>query len=248
MISKRYAIHVARLGALVLLVAAPSVQALRPFDGTDADVAKLDSFELEAGVGQARFGPQRQSSVPALVGNWGVAPDTELVLEGVMERRQGDVPAGERRTVLDGGALSLKHVFRRGSLQDEPGISFATECNLQLPSIGASPGTGFGCAAIVSQRLDWLSVHLNVALERTREHSNERGAGVILQGPDDWPLRPVAEVTLTGSVGGGREHSTLAGLVYQQSETLAFDLGVRRVEGGSGRQDEVRLGLTWSTR
>jgi hypothetical protein len=235
-----------RLAVLALLAASPSAHALRPFDGTDADVAKLGSFELEAGVSQLRLGPQRQSSLPALVGNWGIVADTELVLEGVLDQRQGGVPAGEHSLVLDAAALSVKHVFRRGSLQDESGVSVATECSLLLPSIGAAPGTGFGCAAIASQRWDLVSVHLNAALDRTREHTNERTLSLIAEGSEDWRLRPVSELMLVRGADGSRQHSALLGAIYQNTETLAFDLGYRHADGSAGRANELRLGLTWS--
>ena len=70
------------LGALgiSLLVSEPAL-ALRPYDSTDADVAKQGEFELELGpVGRRREGSKRIEVAPAVIGNFGLAGDRELVL------------------------------------------------------------------------------------------------------------------------------------------------------------------------
>src|SRR5437899_600147 len=69
------------LGVL-LLVPGPAL-ALRPYDSTDADVAKEGEIELELGpVGRRREGSKRIEVAPAVIGNFGLAADRELVIQG----------------------------------------------------------------------------------------------------------------------------------------------------------------------
>ena len=60
---------------MVLVVSEPAL-AYRPFDSTDADVAKQGEFELELGpVGQRRENSRGIEVVPAVLGNFGLAGD-----------------------------------------------------------------------------------------------------------------------------------------------------------------------------
>jgi hypothetical protein len=61
-----------RLAALVVLAALPA-RAYRPFDGTDASVAKHGDLEIELGpVGYLRQGNERFLVAPAVIVNLGV--------------------------------------------------------------------------------------------------------------------------------------------------------------------------------
>lgn len=222
-----------------------AAQAYRPFDGTDAAVAEAGTFELEAGVGRLRDANGKTLTAPAIVGNWGISGDSEVVLEGHFDRELGETIDGHR-TRFDGTALSFKHLFRRGSLQDAEGISVATECGVLLPEWHGSSRTGATCAGIASNKWDSLAVHLNLGLAYTREHAVARDFSVIAEGPEKWPVRPVTELLAERENGGAWSDSALVGLIYQQSETLAFDVGVRHAHGSEGKVNELRLGLTWS--
>jgi len=216
---------VRRLAAVALALAAltPCAQAYRPFDGTDAAVAETGVFEL----------------------NYGLAHDTEIVLEGQYHREFGGTVDGSRNS-LDDTQFSVKHVWVKGSLQDGAGPSVASECAVLLPEINGSSGTGGECAAIVSNKWEEGALHLNAGIGRTREHDWARTASLIAEGPESWKVRPVAEVLVERDNGGGRLHSALVGAIYQQSENLAFDLAFRRAGTNDGRFSEVRVGLTWS--
>src|SRR5204862_7068292 len=83
------------LGTL-LLVSEPAL-ALRPYDSTDADVAKQGEFELELGpVGRRCEDSKRIEVAPAVIGNFGLAGDRELVIQGQREAARAR-DAGERR-------------------------------------------------------------------------------------------------------------------------------------------------------
>jgi hypothetical protein len=75
------------LAAALLAGWAGPAQAMRPFEGTDAAVAEPGVFELELGpLGYVRYGSQRSLVAPAVVGNWGLPGDFEVVIEGRLNR------------------------------------------------------------------------------------------------------------------------------------------------------------------
>jgi hypothetical protein len=220
--------------------------AYRPFDSTDADVAKAGELELELGpVGRLREGPRRTSVEPALVANYGLSDERELVLEGrreVLLDREQDEP---RSSIVDNG-LFVKQVLRKGVLQDAAGPSVATEVGVLLPSIHGEKGTGASIAGIVSQRTDAATVHLNGALEWTREHEPGAFLGVILEGPHAWAVRPVAETFGEQASGTPRTTSGLVGAIWRVRDDLSFDIGVRRAHTAGETVRELRIGLTWA--
>lgn len=232
---------------LLLAVAMQPALAYRPFDGTDADVAKAGELEIELGPLQwLRESGKRFIQAPALVANFGLSREHELVLEGrheiALDREEGE----PRSTVVDNRA-SIKHVLRRGVLQDESGPSVAAEYGLLLPGVHAEEGTGFSLAGIISQRWEAATVHLNAALARTREHERDTFLGVIAEGPFDWRVRPVAEVFRDEVQGSPRIDSVLVGAIWRLREGLSFDAGVRSAQvAGGDAIHELRLGLTWA--
>jgi hypothetical protein len=228
------------------LVARPAA-ALRPFDGTDADVAPAGSFELELGaLGLLREGRNRSLNAPAVVSNFGVGHDTELVIEGRLAHRLGC--ADSARTSLDDTAVSVKRVIRKGSLQEGgSGVSVAMECSVLLPATNGSDATGVGCAGIASQRFQQAAVHVNTALARTRERNMQRFIGVIVDGgSEDDAWHPIVETFIMHESTEGRTRSVLLGLVLKHSESVRFDAGLRRARSGSGAVTELRTGLTWT--
>jgi hypothetical protein len=81
--------------------------ALRPFDGTDADVAAPGEFELEFGPAHyLREGPNKGILAPAVIANFGIQHDREIVLEGKLKKLFTAEPGESRTSVVD-TALSL---------------------------------------------------------------------------------------------------------------------------------------------
>lgn len=223
--------------------AAPAI-AYRPFDSTDADVARAGEVEMELGPLQyLREGSSRFVHVPALIANFGLSGDRELVVEGRNEVAIDPGPDEPRSALVD-NAVSLKQVLRRGILQDKPGPSVAAEYGLLLPSTDGG-GAGFSVAGIVSQRWEAATVHLNGVLARTREHEPAAFLGTILEGPFAWPVRPVAEVFTQRISNGPRTDSFLAGAIWRAREGLSFDAALRSARVGDEAVHELRLGLTW---
>jgi hypothetical protein len=234
------------LAGLALVLVSEPARALRPYDSTDADVAKQGEFELELGpFGRRREGSKRIEVVPALVGNFGLEGDRELVIEGQREVALDRGPGEPRSAIVDNGVF-IKQVLRKGNLQDASGPSVAIEYGLLLPSVHGESGTGLSAAGIVSRRTEAVSVHFNAALAWTREHQPDLFLGAILEGPHSWVVRPVAEVFAEQASGGSRITSRLVGAIWRARDDLSLDIGIRRAHDGNETIRELRLGLTWT--
>jgi hypothetical protein len=235
---------IARTLALLALAVAPAALAYRPFDNTDAAVAGPREVELEVGpIGFVDAGGQLQYA-PRLVVNYGLAPATEIVFEGIDHVAVGQ-STGPRFSV-SGVQLSLKHVFRDGILQEQGGASLAGECGLLIPGLHDDSGWGGACTAITSFSAGPILLHLNLAaaLERTGNFAVE--PGLIAEGPLKWPVRPVAEALWAHEWGVGNAASVLAGVIWPLREDLALDAALR-IGGVDGtRLLEARSGFTWT--
>jgi hypothetical protein len=221
--------------------------AYRPFDNTDAATADAGEFELELGpLGYLREGAVRSLVAPAVVANWGISGDREIVLQGQGQTVLGTDQTVPRTSVTDTG-LFLKQVLRRGVLQDQSGLSVAMENGFLLPEFHGQSGTGLSSAGIVSGKSDLGAIHFNTQVSLTRDHHADLLVGSIFEGPDAWTVRPVAE--LWGEqerTAGVRTFSKLIGGIWRVNEQLSFDIGIRQARTGNEPIHEVRLGLTWS--
>jgi hypothetical protein len=220
-----------------------SAFAYRPFEGTDAAVADLGELEIEFGPAEPlREGPQRFLTAPETVFNLGVVKDWEVVLQGQAVTL---LSPGPTQTSLVGNALFLKHVWRDGVLQDKAGPSVATEFGPLLPGVNGEPGTGVSWTGIASYRWDWLTVHFNGAAALTRSRHADGFLGTIVEGPWDWPVRPVAEVFYEREWGAARTVSGLVGAIWQVSDKLAVDIAVRDARVNRHTVNELRAGVTF---
>jgi hypothetical protein len=225
-------------------VATPAL-AYRPFDGTDGDVAEPGQFELEIGPAYtATNAAGRSIAAPATVFNFGVARGLELVVDmkPVVDLRPA---AGEPRTKILDTDVMLKTVLRRGTLQDETGVSIALEAGPLLPEINGDNSFGAQANLITSYRWDAVSAHLNTAVGLTREHRMDTFAGLILEGPHEWTVRPVSEIYSNREFGVGATYSALAGAIWQVRDRLAVDAAVRYASEPENHTVELRFGMTW---
>jgi len=221
--------------------------AYRPFDGTDGAVAAPHEIELEVGpVGYHREGKDSFLVTPALVLNYGVAPDFELVLEG---RDDWALGSPRFRSDVTDVALSLKTLLRRGSLQGRRGLSIAIESGLLLP--GSESRWGGHVSSIFSQRFSGLTLHLNLNNNFLTSIRYEAGASLIVEGPETWRVRPVAEALIEREFGGvrladGLVESLLVGAIAPWGDAFSFDLGLRYGWLERQHDEEARLGFTWA--
>jgi len=214
--------------------------AYRPFDSTDAAVAEEGKWEVELAPLNWRHNDDGVQWIsPALILNYGFAPGWELVFEG-------------RNTIFDRGggefsdaAASLKTVFQEGSLQDKPGVSLGSEFSVLLPGIRADDGAGLAWAFLASDRHDWGAWHFNLGPTLTRDGRGGMFAGAILEGPDSWPLRPVAEIRYEKTYGGEEMIAGLAGVIIPVRGGLSFDIALRHARQGGRPDEQLRAGITF---
>jgi hypothetical protein len=237
------------LAVLTLLgifgIAGPA-HAYRPFDGTDAAVTGPGEigFELQP-AGLLREGSQTRLVTPAAptIVSLGVAEGWEVNAQGQVE-----IPVGHlrgRTTIVDTGVFA-KAVLRPGFLQEQPGPSVATEFGVLLPELNGQSGAGASWAMIISQGGSWGAVHLNLQPEVTLQQHFASFLDVIVEGPGDWPVRPVAELFVTPEIGGPLTRSALIGAIWQVRDNLAFDAGLRGARVGSQSVAELRLGVSFA--
>lgn len=219
--------------------------AYRPFNSTDAAVADVGELETELGPAEfRRSDTERTVIAPAYVLNYGLVKNWELVLEGQGEHPQP--PAEDTRSRLVESGLFLKGVLREGVLQDKTGPSVATEFGVLLPGINDEPGVGGSWLGIVSQRWSGGTVHFDLGIALTREHRADLFVGTIIEGPYDWKVRPVAEVVYEREFNTTEQFSVLGGAIWQVSDKLSFDVGLREAWINRQPETELRAGLTFA--
>lgn len=240
---KRRATPALLAGAVSL--AAKAAHAYRPFDSTDAAVAERGGIELEIGpVGYVATGATRRFA-PLEVVNLGLASGWELVLQG-REVLPPDAPgASPRIGLVDTGAF-LKGVVREGALQGKSGPSVALEIGPLLPTVHDERGAGFSAALILSHRLPLGAVHLNVQEARTRAGRGDLFVGLIVEGPQGWRVRPVAELYAEKELGARATFSALGGAIVPIAHGLALDSALRAASIDGVGVYEVRAGFTWA--
>jgi hypothetical protein len=224
-------------------------RAYRPFDGTEADVAEVGAFELELGPAHwlARNG-KNTLFAPATVLNLGLAEGWELVGDF-----KGSVPiardTNESAFRLVDTDVFVKHVLRRGCLQEGAGPSVAIEAGPLLPELRGESGYGAAFNVIVSERLGWLTLHLNDVASLARgTHDPAWLTTLIAEGPDSLAIRPVAELYAEHEFRPSRTSSSaLAGAIWRAREGLDVDAAFRVGRRDGAQETEVRLGFTWTT-
>ena len=143
-------------------------------------------------------------------------------------------------------SATLKRVLREGVLQEKPGPSIATEFGVLLPGIRGDRGTGATLAGVVSQQWEGLTFHFNAAASLTCEQHADLFIGVIAEGPRDWSVRPVAEIFYDRDFGEARTRSALSGAIWQTSEDVAADVGLRGARVNDHTAYEIRAGITFA--
>src|SRR5262245_46591272 len=241
-------VRIPALCTLVLraLLWAPPAHAYRPFDSTDADVTSTGEVAIEVGPADYVDDDGRNFlTAPDLVVNYGVYPRLEIVAEG-----RGLVPlehgVADRYYQVVDAALMAKRLLRSGSLQGETGPSLALELGALVPTQREEPGLGGEGTLVVSHRFSQLTAHLSAATAYTRDHSWERGLGLILEGPAWRGVRPVLEGTLVREIDGATTRGGLVGLIWEARDDLALDIGFRAAREGDAALREIRAGFTWS--
>lgn len=217
-----------------------SASAYRPFDSTDAAIADRGEVEIEFDPASYLHSDAGTGWIaPSLIINFGLSEHWEAVLEGEAAHASG-------RSQFGDFALSLKTILRPGSLQGQAGVSWAAEASLLLPGIRTDDGMGFEWACIASQKTAWGVFHINFGAGISRDGNGLAFAGFILEGPQEWSVRPVAELRYEREFGVEDEASVLLGLIWKAGEPCDMDLAVRHASVRGRPEDQIRAGLTFA--
>ncbi|HXK19767.1 MAG TPA: hypothetical protein VNG33_18275 [Polyangiaceae bacterium] len=237
--------RLASLAALLWFGWAREAQAYRPFDGTDADVAELGTLEVEAGPAQFyRYGGNNYLETPAAVLNVGFARNLEAIVDFSPFVGLQRVP-GERRLRLLGTDALVKWVLWRGVLQGQRGPSVAFEGGPLLPEIHGESRFGAQARVIVSYAWPVFALHFNEQVDFARSGNIALFSGVILEGPRQLMIRPVAELFAAKELHAGADYSALLGAIWPVNDAITFDAGARLAREDGAGAVEARLGLTW---
>ncbi|HAJ77340.1 MAG: hypothetical protein QGG54_05305 [Gammaproteobacteria bacterium] len=242
--------YFSRRPACLLLIAVLSavpakVFAYRPFVSTDADVVEAGEIEIEFGYFNWERANRENSYVtPQLVFNYGLSNTLELIGEFELEH-----VSGESSQLVDPG-LFLKKVFKPGVLQGSPGVSFAVEAGLLLPSaIDEEDQTGFEAFGILSGTAANFTWHLNLGGGVDRANHDAFALwGVILEHPVTSNLKLVAEFNGESLRNEAAENSGLLGMVWESSAIpgLTLDLGIRHGSSRAAPDWGATMGLSYS--
>ena len=231
------------VAALSTALISGSAQAYRPFEQTDAEVAKRHIIEVE--LGPAEFigvGSDYALRAPNLTINYGFARGRELGLEGANHVALNRTP-GEPRAQFEDVVIALKQVLRRGSLQDESGPSIAMENEILFPARGEKH-LGAAAGLIVSAESRRGAAHFNIAGERLPEGRNAVSAGLIFEASDKFGIAPAIELKVDAVDGGLPAYSAILGLIYVPGQKTEYDLALRFARSGDEKIFEIRAGLT----
>ncbi len=229
------------------LLSARTVQAYRPFDGTDADVARRGEFELELGmVHYHQQGPEKTLLSPMVL-NLGIISNVELGAD--IASTESLAPKDTPRFQLTGTDVFIKVLLRSGVRQDQDGPSVAIEAGPQLPEYRGATGFGGWVNLLVSERLGRLLLHLNdeASLSRGDLHLGWR-TGLIGEICVDGPVRPVTELSWQRDLKAATNtYSALGGIIWTVTDDLDLDAAgfVASIDGQ--RALEARFGFTWVT-
>lgn len=221
--------------------------AYRPFDQTDADVAELKTIELEVGPVDVQRSQGAYLYEPIFVFNYGFWDTWEFVIDSQLAWADEVAVASSQQEAAQIGLL-VKHVLRKGSLQDGTGPSVATEVGVLVPPLPSQQGNGVGASAalMVSEKWENFTLHLNAEGDYTRTHVPDGIFGFIGEGPERWPVRPVVEFYWEVQTGIAPSVSILGGAIWQLNKTFSLDAAYRVADESKILVQELRAGFTWS--
>ena len=233
---------------MILVLAARSALAYRPFVSTDAAVAEPGVIELEIGyAGFAHHHDADTFDAPTLTANIGVYPNWEVVAESGAAI---GLTARDHRAQAEDTGVFVKWVAREGVVQAKgTGPSLAIEAGALFPTARGEHHVGVEITGIASGGMLGVTYHLNVGGVVDTEKS-EPGVtwGIILEHALYGPLRAVAEVNGEAVRGSTADDSVLLGAILDVDippfQGFAFDIGVRRGLGDAAPDWSGTAGFT----
>ena len=134
--------------------------------------------------------------------------------------------------------LGMIKVFAAAAIGEIILLLFLYE-RFTLPAIIALTG-------IASQQWSLATVHFNAAAALTRDEHIDYFLDTIIEGPHDWPVRPVCEFSYELDVGQFETGSGLIGAIWQVKDNVAVDFAVRGARINDHTAGEIRAGVTFA--
>lgn len=229
---------------VMLIAGLPPQKAMayRPFESTDAGVPRAGQLEIEWGA----LTIERQDGdntyvAPDLVFNYGLSDRTEIIGEFVVERTP------QKQWELAEPGVFIKHVWKAGVLQNESGLSVATEVGALLPGTREDEdGVGSEAIVIISGKLNRLTLHFNAGGGTSRIGSDSFAlVGLIAEYPISDNARLVSEINGEKQSGVDWEASVLVGAIIAPNWFGGeIDLGLRRGLTAEAPDWSVTVGAT----
>lgn len=91
-----------------------------------------------------------------------------------------------------------------------------------------------------------LQRYFNVEANLTRDQHGEAFAGIILEGPISWTVRPVGEIFYDKVWTQTETRSLLVGAIWQVEHDLSLDAAFRYATVNGHAVNEIRAGLTFA--
>ena len=228
------------------LLAANVARACRGCDVDDADVVREGAlvWRGEGRLAREAGGGPHAASLPGVTLALG-APG--LLEVGVSAARRVTNLEGEPSPTFVDVELGAKKIVRAGSAQRGTGLSLALAPALLIPTHDDGPWVGLRAVGIASAHGPLGTAHVSLGVAWTRERETRFLAGLRLDGPEDWRLQPIAELSLERGRKLRALGSVFAGFVVHASEsaTLGFGVRRRRGEGQTTRAATAGFELEW---
>jgi hypothetical protein len=229
---------------MIIVTAAGSAQAFRPFVTSDASVVETGTFASELGIVTAEtVDSETRLTIPSILVKYGIVPGWEIGA-GLDIRLYAPSETGTVRYLNLG--LYAQRVLRAGFQQDKAGPSTAIGLGMLLPSgFEEERKTGWLAFYAFSSTLSRLAYYLNAGAVIDRTGSGPNGLwGIIAEYPFEGRVRIAAEIDGTVNRYDVPVFSGLIGVIVTAGGT-DFDLGVRQTRAGSVTDHLVTMGATF---
>lgn len=232
--------------ASVLAVPAPARAYL--MDANDARTLDPGTLELELqpiGYFQVLGEEEEHHLVaPSLMLYLGLAERVDLIFLSRGFATLDDVPPSARyRTWESTIALRWLLVDGRYSTEGAEGPSLVLQTGLMLPNVGAQERPGAQLGMLLGQQWDAGTLHANVYATYTSWDSFALFVAVAMEGPPEWPLRPLVEVWYDHDTYYGDLLSGLVGFYADAMDALTLEIGARVGAWAEYAELEIRVSM-----
>lgn len=238
---------------LLGLLGAPSTASAYLMDANDAKVVDPGTLEFELqpiGYYNVLSEPDAHYLIaPSLMGYVGITADADFIFLTRGYAYLGEDPEETRYRTWE-SMLGFRFLLARGrySTEGAEGPSIVLQVQLMLPNLegqydGVREQPGAGAAILLGQTWDAGTLHANVWSTLTAWRSYELFVAAAMEGPPDWSVRPLVEVTYVHDTYYGDLLSGTVGTYIDANDDLSFELGARIGGWEDYAELEVRVSM-----